>query len=297
MNGPLHEWLARKRPLLLDGALGTELESRGVESGLPLWSANALTENPGELLRLHREYCAAGADLLTADTFRTTGRTFRRAALTDRSAELTALAVALAREASGSSGNSRPLVCGSIGPLEDCYRPDLVPSDNELHAEHAEHASRLAAAGVDILMLETFGTVRESAIALEESLLTGLETTVSFLCRSDGRLYGGESLDDAVAAILPLGPAAILINCLPPAAAEPILTRLRALTSLPLGAYANVGRAGEESTGKLVRAVDAETYARFALRWAELGASIIGGCCGTNPADIRLINEKLRYAA
>jgi S-methylmethionine-dependent homocysteine/selenocysteine methylase len=297
MTGCLRERLERKRPLLLDGALGTELERRGVESGLPLWSANALTADPDALLRLHSDYCAAGADLLTTDTFRTTRRTFRRAGIPDRSAELTALAVHLARTASDAAGSFRPLVCGSIGPLEDCYRPDLVPADAELHEEHAEHASRLAAAGVDLLMLETFGTAREAAIALEEALRTGLETTVSLLCRPDGRLYSGEDLADAVAALLPLGPAALLVNCLPPAAAEPILLRLRKWTRVPLGVYANVGRSGEELSGRLVRAVDSEAYARFALRWAALGASLIGGCCGTGPRDIRLISEALQHAA
>jgi S-methylmethionine-dependent homocysteine/selenocysteine methylase len=145
-------------------------------------------------------------------------------------------------------------------------------------------------------MLETIGTIREGVIALEEALATGLETTISFLCRS-GRLYGGEEVEDAVAALSSLGPSAILVNCLPPAEVGPLLARLSRLSDLPLGAYANVGRPGEELTRDLVRAVSAEAYAEAASGWVRAGARIIGGCCGTNPADIRLIRKKLGHAA
>jgi S-methylmethionine-dependent homocysteine/selenocysteine methylase len=295
-TGPLQRLLSTGRPLLLDGALGTELEARGVACALPLWSANALVSGIESLRLLHREYCAAGVDLLTTDTFRTTGRAFRGAGLPDRSAELTALAVRLAQEAARDVGGRTVLVGGSIGPLEDCYRPDLVPRDGELRAEHAEHAARLAEAGVDVLMLETIGTIREGVIALEEALATGLETTISFLCRG-GRLYGGEGIAEAVTAVSRLGPSALLVNCLPPAEVEPLLGRISRLSDLPLGAYANVGRPGEELAGGLVRAIGAEAYATTAAGWIRAGARIIGGCCGTNPGDIRLIREKLDHAA
>lgn len=294
--GPLERLLATGRPLLLDGALGTELEARGVECGLPLWSANALIGTVEPLRALHREYCAAGVDLLTADTFRTTGRTFRNAGLPDRSAELTALAVRLAREAASGLAGRTVLVGGSIGPLEDCYRPDLVPREEELRTEHAEHAGRLAEAGADFLMLETIGTIREGIIALEEALATGLETTISFLCRG-GRLYGGEGFEEAVAAVEALGPSALLVNCLPPAEVEPLLARLSRLSDLPCGAYANLGKAGEELTGTLVRVWSAEQYVDAAAGWVRTGARIVGGCCGTTPRDIRLIREKLGHAA
>jgi homocysteine S-methyltransferase len=109
-TGPLQRLLSTGRPLLLDGALGTELEARGVACALPLWSANALVGDIEPLRLLHREYCASGVDLLTTDTFRTTGRTFRKAGLPDRSAELTALAVRLAREAARDAGGRSVLV-------------------------------------------------------------------------------------------------------------------------------------------------------------------------------------------
>ncbi len=91
--------LEQPRPLLLDGAMGTELERRGAPCELPLWSARALLENPELVSRIHSDYIAAGAELLTANTFRTQRRTLAQAGLSDRARELTHKAVRLARAA------------------------------------------------------------------------------------------------------------------------------------------------------------------------------------------------------
>ena len=127
MPGPLGRALLRGRPLVLDGAMGTELDRRGVDTGLPLWSAGALLGSPGTVRQIHDDYIDAGADIITGDTFRTTRRTFLRAGLPDRSAELTSLAVRLARESIAAHPEAGVLLAGSMAPLEDCYRPDRSP--------------------------------------------------------------------------------------------------------------------------------------------------------------------------
>ena len=128
------DWLERLRAgpaLLLDGATGTELERRGAKSALPLWSAHALLHDPALVGRIHADYVEAGAELLTANTFRTQRRTLERDGVGERAAALTARAVALARAAA--AGGDRPVhVLGSAPPLEDCFRPDLVPDDDSL---------------------------------------------------------------------------------------------------------------------------------------------------------------------
>lgn len=292
-EGPLRRLLATRAPLILDGAMGTELARRGAEIGLPLWSANAVLASPELVLAVHREYCAAGADIITTNTFRTTPRAFRNARLPDRSAALTAQAVALAREARSGFPGRTILIAGSMAPLEDCYRPDLVPPEADLEREHAVHARRLAEAGVDLLLIETMISVREAAAACRAATATGLETIVSFTCRTDGCLYGGEPLEEAVAAVVPPGPAALSLNCMSPRILGPVLRRLRELTGLPLAAYANVGTAGDERSGRgLVVDVDDEEYGAHARSWAHDGASIIGGCCGTTPGTIAAIVQK-----
>lgn len=290
MTGILRQLLEERGHLILDGAMGTELRRRDADTGLPLWSANALISHPEIVSRVHLDYLAAGADIITTDTFRTTRRSFRNARLPDRSEALTALAVRLAREAVALFPERSVLVAGSIAPLEDCYRPDLVPSDRELLEEHREHAIRLARAGVDFLLLETMNTVREAFAACTAALETGKEVVVSFICRPDGALYGGEPLETAVSAIAPLGPSGFSLNCISPRYIGPILRRLRALTALPIAVYGNVGEPGQESSEEdPLRDVDETAYAEYAGSWFRSGAVIVGGCCGTTPEYVRAL--------
>lgn len=292
MGQLLSERLAAAGVLILDGAMGTELLRRDVDIGLPLWSANALIAHPEIVSRIHLEYIEAGADIITTDTFRTTRRAFRNARLPDRSEALTILAVRLAREAAASTGDRTILVAGSIAPLEDCYRPDLVPDNSALLEEHREHATRLAREGVDFLLLETMNTVREAVAACTAARETGKEVVVSFTCRPDGALYGGESLEAAVAAVAPLGPAAFSLNCISPRYLGTILRRLRDLTALPIAVYGNVGEPGKEQDDEhLVRDVDEAAYADHAASWIRTGAVIVGGCCGTTPAYVQRLVE------
>ena len=291
-GGPLQRALGRGI-LMLDGAMGTELHRRGVDTGLPLWSAAAVVTHPQIVRRIHREYIESGADIITTNTFRTTARTFRRAGLSDRSEELTARAVALAIEASATTSNREVLIAGCIAPLEDCYRVDLVPSDEDLAQEHAELAGRLARYGVDFLLLETIGSVREAAAASAAATSTGKEVMVSFLVHETGTLYSGEPLEDAIRAVSQAGVVALSLNCLSPRIVEAPLQLLRSTTTLPLGVYANVGRPGQEHSEELVADVSPEEYASYALAWANAGASIIGGCCGTTPTTMRAVREIL----
>jgi S-methylmethionine-dependent homocysteine/selenocysteine methylase len=278
---------------MLDGAMGTELRRRGVDTGLPLWSAAAVVTHPQIVRRIHLEYIESGADVITTDTFRTTARTFGRAGLSDRSEELTARAVALAIEACAAARDRDVLIAGSIAPLEDCYRPDLVPSGGELLEEHAELATRLARYGVDFLLLETMGTVREAEAACTAALATGKEVVVSFLVRENGTLYGGEPLEEAVRAVSRPGVLALSLNCLSPRVLESPLQLLRSLSDLPLAVYGNIGRPGEEHSEEFVADVSPEEYASYALGWVRTGASIVGGCCGTTPATMRALREAL----
>ena len=194
------KWLERIAAgpvLLLDGATGTELERRGVRASLPLWSAHALVHDPESVRRVHSDYVAAGADLLTANTFRTQRRTLARDGLGERAAELTARAVSLARIAAG----DRAAVLGSAPPLEDCFSPERVPDTDALAREHAEHARNLATAGADGVLVETMNTVREAAAAARAARDVGLPVLVSFTCWEGAHLLSREPLAEAIEAV------------------------------------------------------------------------------------------------
>lgn len=291
----------------MDGATGTELQRRGVDTSLPLWSARALLEAPAVLQAVHADYVAAGADLLTTNTFRTHRRTLERAGLGERTCELTQLAVQLARDVAHAA-ERKIFVAGSMSPLEDCYSPDLVPPDDDLWREHTEMANDLAEAGCDVLWVETMNTVREAVIAARCALTTGLPVCTSFVVGLGGLppdrmsavpadaplcLLSGESIATAVAALQALQPAVILINCVPLAVADRALCELRAAHAGPIGVYANVGHADEATGWTLTDEVLPAAYARQAQRWLEHGAAIIGGCCGTTPAHIAALRNLL----
>jgi S-methylmethionine-dependent homocysteine/selenocysteine methylase len=287
------ERLRSGAPLLLDGATGTELERRGVVTALPLWSARALLEAPGVVEEIHRDYVAAGAEALTANTFRTHQRSLARGGLGARSAELTQTAVELARRAALGAQRRRVWVLGSAAPLEDCYRPDLVPGDATLAREHAEHARALAASRVDAILVETMNTAREAAAATRAALATGLPVLASFVCDGGANLLSGEPLGAALDAVVPLGPHALLVNCLPPRAVPPCLPVL-AGRGLPYGAYANLG--APNPTSGFTRSDDCTPaeLAEHAARWLAAGARILGGCCGTGPQHVRALARALR---
>ena len=204
--------------MLLDGATGTELTRRGVDTGLPLWSANALLTDEGAhvLQQIHADYLAAGADIVTANTFRTHVRALAPSGNAHRALELTQRAVEIARAAIAETPGEKPrFVAGSISTLEDCYRPDLVPPEDECRAEHSERVRHLISSGVDLLLLETFNMVREAVIAAKLATISGTPVIVSFVCNPAGHILSGETLTEAARQLLPLGVVALGVNCGP----------------------------------------------------------------------------------
>lgn len=279
-------------PLLLDGPMGTELDRRGVGTELPLWSAWALVRDPALVGAIHRDYASAGAEVLTTNTFRTHRRSLAKADMGARSAELTTLAVQLARAAADES--ARPCwVAGSIAPLEDCYSPELTPAGAQLAAEHAEIAQRLADAGVDLLLVETMPCAAEAAAATVAAIATGLPVLTGFTCGSEGRLVSGETIAAATSVVEALGPDGLMINCTPAASLSVSLEQLAAATTLPLGAYGNVGHAESTSGWAATEVITPADYVALARGWVGAGASLVGSCCGTNPHHTRALAAAL----
>lgn len=291
-RGALEARIRSAAVIVLDGATGTELERRGVRTTLPLWSAPALLEQPEVVERIHADYAAAGADVITANTFRTQRRTLARGGLGERAAELTRRAIELARRGAH-AGAGGVFVVGSAPPLEDCYRPDLVPDAVALEREHAEHARNLADAGADAILVETMNCVREAIAATRAARATGLPALASFVCGNEAKLLSGEALEAGVAAVREAGACAVLVNCLPPSqvlACLPVLAR----SGLPFGAYANLG-APNDDTG-FTRSEDCSPadFAAHAAEWRAAGARLVGGCCGSTPAHLRAVAARLK---
>ena len=275
----------------MNAATGTELQRRGADTRLPLWSARALVDAAGLVAEIHREEVEAGAEVVTANTFRTHRRTLAKGGLGERSRELTTLAVRLAAAFSGRT----IYVAGSIAPLEDCYRPDLVPDDAALEREHRVQAESLAAAGVDLILLETHNTVRELVAAARAAMATGLPFVASMVTDGNGRLLSGETIEHAVRALEPgdSNPDVLSINCVPAGKLGADLGRLAAAApGVPLAAYGNLGLPADDRGWAFTEELSPEAYAELARGGRAAGARMVGGCCGTRPAH----TAALRYA-
>jgi S-methylmethionine-dependent homocysteine/selenocysteine methylase len=293
---PLADRLSQGRPLVLDGAMGTELDHRGVRTFLPLWSAWGLIERPEMVAAIHFDYATAGADILTTNTFSTTRRMLERAGREGDEAEvLDGLAVQLAREGAATAG-SDALIAGSIAPLEDCYSPWLSPGFDIALSEHRVQAAQLAEAGADFIMIETMPLIEEAEAAARAALETGLEVTVGFVLGADGRLLSGESLSEAVQRLVTLPIAAVFVNCSPPAIVSAAVPALAEMTILPVGAYANLGTVDETVGWEADESFTGERYAATALGWLRSGARIVGGCCGTRPHHIAALRQAIDVA-
>jgi len=262
---------------ILDGPLGTELIDRGHCCPAPGWSANTLKDAPEAVAALHSEYAEAGATHHTANTFRTQPHV-----LGEDWAHWAKTAVRIAREAVMPDH----LVLGSIAPIADCYRPDLSPPD--ALSIHTTLANVLAEAGVDIVLAETFPHPEEGLSAARAGIMTGRPTWLSLTAGPDADLMSPAVMQATAHRAGELGVSTILVNCVAATRIHPFLAAI-AQVGLPFGVYANAGHVDE---GLGWGAGDPETYADLAETWVAMGATLIGGCCGTAPAHIRALHQR-----
>ncbi|MGH2576073.1 MAG: homocysteine S-methyltransferase family protein [Ignavibacteria bacterium] len=282
--------------IILDSAMGTELQSRGMDISLPLWSAKPLIDNPDSVRQIHIDNVDAGADIITTNTFRTQKRTLQKAKYkfekmdySETAKKLTESAVRIAKDAVTITEKD-VLIAGSIAPLEDCYHPELVPDDEALKNEHSEHYNNLVSEEVDIILAETLSSIREISAVLKILSNGEKEFCFSLLCKNEISLFSGESLEDAVKLVNSYSPSALLINCIHPSLAISVISHLKDLADLPLGIYANVGNPKDLAGSFVEKTVSVNEYFEYAKNWKKLGVKMIGGCCGTSPEYIKKIS-------
>ena len=284
---------------ILDGAMGTELLKRGAKVSdykSSIWSAHALLEAPEAIEKLHLDYINAGADVITANNYAVTRKLLKRENLEHQLEELTLQACRLAQQARARAARDC-LIAGSLAPLDTTYRADLVGSDEDNLIAYREMA-KILAPEVDMFICETMTLGREARAAATAATETGKPTWVSWtLAARGGHLRGGELPTDAIAMLSGLPIEGFLLNC---AATEPVsaaLPDIIAATDKPVGAYCNpVACEPEGFEPELIpqKILTPEEYLESAKGWVKSGATLIGGCCDTNPAYIELLAKTLK---
>ena len=278
--------------------MGNELLARRSDLVSGLWSAQYLIDAPQLVKEIHLEYINAGADLITTNTYSTIPSYLSKKNVEDRMPELIGLAGKLAREAADDS-EKEIIVAGSLPPLEESYRPDLV-----IDAEEAipiyEILIKELTPFVDIFICETMSSIKEMQHVMEalNNLDNKKPVWISWTLKEDkkNRLRSGESIEEAFNASATVKPEAYLFNCTDPYAISEGIKVLKQLTQKPIGGYPNVfnvpdGWTLDNDIQVSVRDLSIEKFLEFAEEWRKLGASIIGGCCGIGPRFIKAIAD------
>ncbi len=289
------ELISHSKPILIDGAMGTELNSMGVSTSLPLWSAGALAQAPEAVLNIHQAYVAAGAQIITANTFRTSTYTYSLAGLSEpdarRSAKrATTTAIKLALEA----GQGKALVAGSVPPIADCYVPEDYPGAAVARKTYGDLIPWILEAGAQLFLLETHINLEEVLIALDIARSCELPVLVSFLVDSQMQLYSGTPLSTAIREVESAGASAVLVNCVTLPLASKAVSQLKDIASLPYGIYANGGVTQPSGNGSIAELQPLDIFESAAAMWLEQGCTFIGGCCGTTPAVIAALDRQIK---
>ena len=296
--------LLTRGPVVLDGAMGTELDARGVDTRNALWSALALTTAPDVVREVHADYLDAGARVITTNTYQATLPALIRSGEDAAGArEVIAAGARLAKEAARQFGKEHPeepvLVAGGLGPygafLADgseytgAYDID-IPEDPRFQEVHLPRIEVLVGEGTDLFALETLPRLDEAQalVAMVKGLAPQAQCWVSFQVRSDGaHLADGSPLAEAAAwAAQEETVVAVGINCVAPGVVGRALPVLRAATGKPLVAYPNAGDLYDPVTKTWQSAGEGMGIPALAPSWIDAGARLVGGCCRTRPAQI-----------
>jgi S-methylmethionine-dependent homocysteine/selenocysteine methylase len=288
------------RPILLDGGLGRELRSRGVDILTAIWSANGLITDPDAVRQIHQDYIFAGADIITTNTYGIIRRNLAAEGLEDQFEYLNILACKLALQARQKSETS-VLIAGSLPPLAGSYRPDLVGAIEDAEPLYREQA-QLLAPYVDLILCETMSSAAEGRAAALAACQTGKPVWVAWTLHEDrsGKLRSGETIGEAADLLSDLPVCGYLANCCAPESITRALPQLVATGAAYVGGYANAFQPipedwlleGDQPTDgalELRTDLDPENYAGHVARWLQKGANVVGGCCGTGPEHIAKI--------
>jgi methionine synthase / methylenetetrahydrofolate reductase (NADH) len=264
--------------------MGTMLQAAGVSLDLSL---PELSVSRPELVKaIHGAYIAAGADVIETNTFGASSTRLARFGLEGRVAEINAASVRVAREAAAAADHP-VLVAGSVGPATPASSRGRI-STSVLHEAFREQMAALAEGVVDFILLETFGNTDEliEAIKAAQEAAPGIPVIAQMTFMDDGRSLAGETPAEAAKKVEGLGLAGLGANCTHgPQGLLEILAELSAHTSLPLAAQPNAG-SPTFVDGRFQYATDPAYLARYAARYVQAGAALVGGCCGTTPAHV-----------
>ncbi len=275
-------------PLVLDGANGTELQKRGYDGSMcaEAW----VLEHPEVMKQLQREYADAGSDIVYAPTFGANRVKLEENGIFNQVRSFNAELTRISKEAT----DGRALVAGDIATTGRFIVPLGDLTFDDLYDIYHEQAEALEEAGVDLFVIETIMTVPDARAAmLAVRDVSDKPVLVSFTCDENGRTLTGSDICAALVILQGMGADAFGMNCSTgPAEMLPQFRRLREFAEVPLAVKPNAGLP-RVIDGRTAYDCTPEELAGFTAAFAEAGAAMFGGCCGTGPEHVRAIRESL----
>lgn len=291
MRTSLQDLLALGRPLLADGATGTNYFKVGLESGEPpeFW----ITDHPDRVSGLHQQFVDAGADIILTNTFGCNRHRLKLHNAQARVHELAAGAAKLARSVADAA--SRPVVvAGSVGPTGELFEPLGALTHDEAVDAFAEQIEGLKEGGADVAWIETMSAPEEMRAAAEAAIRVGMPYVCTMSFDTAGRTMMGLAPNTLAAqfADLSIAPLAIGANC--GVGASDILVSVLEMAGAtnPIVCKGNCGIPKFEGT-TITYSGTPELMAKYARLAVDAGARIIGGCCGTSPEHLRAMAESI----
>jgi len=285
-----------EKPLLCDGAMGTQLQVHGLKPGECGDSWNL--EHPDRVLTIQKGYVDAGVDCLTSNSFGACRISLQRHGYGDRVREINEAAVRIAREA---LGPDHGFVLGDIGPFGGLMEPFGNVSAQEVREAFLEQAQALVGAGADAIIIETQTDLNELEIAIEVSREAGASCVIASVSYdviregTDVRTMMGISPEEVATFAQEKGADVIGTNCgtdVDMDWAARILLRYRANCDLPLLAQTNAGKPSLQGR-EVVYEESSEEFAAGVGRLLAAGARVVGACCGSTPEHISRMREEL----
>ncbi len=276
----------RVRPLILDGAIGSQIQNSHNYSESVLWSSMANITHPKLVRKIHEDYIIAGADIITTNTFRTNPAAVEESKLEISLEEFVEKSVKLAKDSIVNKENI--IIAGSNAPAEDCYQTERTISRNQLEYNHKKHIELLWKYGSDIIINETQSHIDEIEIICEFCSVNKIDFIISFYFNNDLNLLSGESLISTVNDVIPYSPAAIGFNCI---SSEILLSAVEKLEfNYKWGYYINCG-SGNVEDKKISCSLPPIDYLKTVKQLNLYHPYFVGACCGSSPDHIRKIKE------
>lgn len=279
--------LARRinRPLILDGAMGSLLQQKKVKSSGPLWMSLANLTDPEIVIKLHKNYIKAGADIITTNTFRTNPVAVEKYGSKLTLSKLVKSSVKLAINA---IEDESILIAGSNPPAEDCYQKQRNLSSKKLQVNHHTHINLLIENGTHFILNETQSHFDEIKIISKYCSMNNIPYIISLFLDEKLKLLSGESFNYVIEFIADHDPLAIGVNCILPTDFLRLLRRN--VPKYNWGTYLNCGD-GSFTNDDIKCGISTAEYGGVVEKIIKYSPSFVGACCGSTPAHIKKIKE------